>query len=169
MRVNILSQCPKKNNSANQRDRIRGFVMPKVSLRLEENYKVDLVARTHSLRADEPVDKGGDDTGPTPYELLLASIAACSAITMRLYAGRKGWDLQAAEIEVEHERVHADDCVECEKVEGQGYVDLIKKRIVLHGNLTPEQRARIAEIGGRCPVQKTIEKGAHFVEEVAAE
>lgn len=141
--------------------------MPKVTIELEENFKTDITARSHTLRADEPTDKGGDDTGPTPYELLLASIGACSAITMRLYAQRKGWPLEGVEIEIGHERVHADDCVECEKKEGRAYVDVIKKRFLLKGDLTREQKARIAEIGGRCPVQKTVENGAHFIEEVA--
>jgi putative redox protein len=143
--------------------------MPKVTVRMVDNFKTDITARTHNIKSDEPVDKGGDDTGPTPYELLLSSIAACSAITMRIYSRRKGWPLESVEIEVEHERVHADDCVECEKKEGHAYIDVIRKRFVLHGDLSPEQRARIAEIGGRCPVQKTVAHGVHFIEEVAVD
>jgi uncharacterized OsmC-like protein len=143
--------------------------MARVSVTLRENFKSDIKIRSHKLRADEPTDKGGDDTGPTPYEMLLASIGACAAITMRLYARRKGWPLEEVEVEVEYERVHADDCVECEKAEGKNHVDLMKMRYILHGDLTPEQRARIAEIGGRCPVHKTVEDGAHFLEEVAVD
>jgi uncharacterized OsmC-like protein len=109
----------------------------------------------HRLTADEPIDAGGADAGPNPYELLLSALGACTAMTVRLYAQRKGWPLEAVEVALHHERIHAEDCANCETREG--YLDNITKDIRFLGPLDAEQRLRLAEIAEMCPVQRTLQ------------
>ncbi len=110
---------------------------------------------THELAADEPETvNGGTDTGPSPYDLLLASLGSCTTMTLRMYADRKGWPLEGVSLTLEHRRVHAKDCDECES--GEGLVDAIDKELVLLGPLTGEQRQRLLEIADRCPVHRTL-------------
>ena len=85
---------------------------------------------------------------------LLAALGSCTTMTMRMYADRKGWPLDGVRIALSHGRVHAKDCGDCESTEGR--VDVIEKRVILEGDLTEEQRARILQIGGRCPVHRTL-------------
>ena len=108
----------------------------------------------HLLHADEPESVGGTDTGPTPYDLLLSALGTCTAMTLRMYADRKGWLLDGAKVELRHDRVHARDCAECETE--TGYVARISKRVTLLGNLDDTQRTRLLEIADRCPVQRTL-------------
>jgi putative redox protein len=117
--------------------------------------QVDIRAGNHSLRSDEPVEFGGSDTGPTPYDLLLASLASCKAITMRMYAQRKGWALQEVEISMSTRKVHAKDCEDCES-DPEARVDIIETEIRLTGDLDQEQRKRIFEISEKCPVHRTL-------------
>jgi uncharacterized OsmC-like protein len=113
-----------------------------------------ITMRQHQLVADEP-PPDGDDRGPTPYELLLAALGACTAMTLRLYAQRKGWPLEGVSVRLQHDRVHAQDCRDCETE--HGLLDRITKQLTLEGDLTPEQRQRLAEIAERCPVQRTLQ------------
>jgi uncharacterized OsmC-like protein len=113
-------------------------------------------AGEHQLTVDEPVSAGGSDMGPTPYELLLGALGACTAMTVRLYAQRHGWSLEDVEVSLSHSRVHAQDCTECETRDG--FLDHIEKRLTLRGDLTGEQRARLGEIAERCPVQRTLQR-----------
>lgn len=108
----------------------------------------------HSLRADEPRAAGGDDTGPSPYGLLLASLGACTAMTLQLYAARKGWPLERAQVRLRHAKVHAQDCEQCDTQEGR--VDRIDREISLTGALDEAQRARLLAIADRCPVHRTL-------------
>lgn len=121
--------------------------------------------REHRVLADEPPAAGGADAGPTPYELLLGALGACTAMTVRLYAERKGWPLESVEVALNHERIHAQDCAECETREG--FLDRISKRLVLHGPLSDEQQQRLAEIAERCPVQRTLEHEVHIQQQLA--
>lgn len=108
----------------------------------------------HRLRADEPREAGGDDLGPNPYELLLMSLGACTAITLRLFARRKQWPLERVVVRLRHGRIHAEDCADCEtKI---GLVDRIEREIELEGALDASQRARLMEIADKCPVHKTL-------------
>jgi len=117
----------------------------------------------HRLRADEPVAAGGTDTGPTPYQLVLAALGSCISMTVSLYAQRKGWPLDAVEVRLRHDKIHAADCRECETREGK--IDRITRAVTLIGALDDEQRARLLEIAGRCPVSRTLQSEIHIVDE----
>lgn len=116
-------------------------------------YANDVVAGHHRFPADEPPGIG-TDTGPGPYDLLLASLGACTSMTLRMYADRKGWPLEGTEVRLRHGRVHARDCEDCEST--TGLVDEIRRTIALAGPLDDEQRARLMEIADRCPVHRTL-------------
>jgi putative redox protein len=110
----------------------------------------------HALNADEPASAGGSDTGPSPYGYLLAALGSCTNMTIRMYARKKNWPLAAVDVRLTHDRIHAEDCESCETEEGR--VDRIVKRVTVHGDaLTEEQRARLVEIGDRCPVNRTLQ------------
>ena len=111
-------------------------------------------AGRHHLTADEPKDAGGADQGPNPYELLLAALGACTSMTLQIYAKRKGWPLEAVEVELEQERAHAEDCENCERSDVR--MDRIRKRLTLRGPLDETQRQRLVEIAERCPVNRTL-------------
>jgi putative redox protein len=114
----------------------------------------EIFAGPHRLRADEPRDAGGTDAGPDPYALLLSALGACTSMTLRMYADRKGWPLEQIGVRLRHSRIHAADCAECETKEGQ--IDRIERELVLRGALSPEQRQRLREIADRCPVHRTL-------------
>lgn len=114
----------------------------------------DITVRGHALSADEPVDVGGGDTGPDPYELLLASLGSCTAITVQMYARNKGWRIENVTVRLTHTKVHAKDCQECE--EETGYIDIIEKRVEVAGDLSDEQHDRLLQIADKCPVHRTL-------------
>lgn len=111
-------------------------------------------AHGHLLRADEPVDVGGTDTGPGPYDFLLAGLGACTAMTVRMYAERKKWPLQNAHVTLRHSKIHAEDCAACETKAGM--LDRIERVIRLDGPLDAEQKKRLMEIADKCPVHRTL-------------
>ena len=111
-------------------------------------------AHLHRLRADEPVEAGGTDTGPGPYDFLLAGLGACTAMTLRLYAARKKWPLENAHVTLRHDKIHAEDCAECETKAGM--LDRMERIIRLDGPLDAEQKARLMEIADKCPVHRTL-------------
>jgi len=115
---------------------------------------------THHLSADEPRDAGGQDVGPNPYELLLSALGACTAMTVRMYAQRKGWPLEAVEVALQHERMHAQDCADCETRDG--YLDHITKNISLRGALTADQCKRLIGVHEPCPFHTTLKHEVHL-------
>lgn len=118
-------------------------------------YTNDIRVGDHQWRADEPESLGGDDRGPSPYELLASSLGACTSITLRMYADRKGWALDKVSVDVRHEKIHAEDCAACETKEGR--IDRLRVDITLEGPLDDEQRARLLEIAHKCPVHRTLQ------------
>lgn len=121
-------------------------------------------AGRHQLPADEPEAVGGDDSGPTPYDLLLSALGTCTAMTLRMYAERKGLALGRISVALDHARVHASDCAECE--DRKGMVDRIERRIEVEGDIDPEMAAKLAEIADKCPVHRTLEAGPMVVTRV---
>jgi putative redox protein len=115
-----------------------------------------VIARSHHSIADEPVPLGGTDTGPTPYEYLLMALGSCTAMTLRMYADRKSWPLERAEVSVRQMRSHAADCERC-ATDAVG-IERIERRIELEGPLTDEQRKRLLAVAERCPVKQTMGK-----------
>jgi uncharacterized OsmC-like protein/alpha-beta hydrolase superfamily lysophospholipase len=111
-------------------------------------------ARNLTFTSDEPFEKGGTNVGPNPYELLLAGLGACTSMTLKLYAGRKEWPLDSVRVTLRHDRVHAQDCEDCDK--DTGMIDVIEKKVELEGNLSEEQRERLLQISARCPVHRTL-------------
>jgi len=111
-------------------------------------------AGRHVLVADEPVSAGGQDSGPNPYDLLLAALGACTSMTLRLYADQKSLPLERVSVQLKHSRIHAQDCEDCETKEGK--VDRIDRVLTLTGNLDAEQRRKLLEIADKCPVHRTL-------------
>jgi len=119
-----------------------------------ERFAQRVVAGEHDLVADEPASAGGSDRGPGPYEYLLAALGSCTAITLRMYAERKAFPLEGVEVRLEHNRIHARDCADCETEQGQ--LDEIRAEVLLLGDLEREQRDRLMAIAARCPVHRTL-------------
>jgi putative redox protein len=117
-------------------------------------YQTEITAGGHSLVNDEPVDAGGTDTGPTPYDLLTAGLGACTAITLRMVADRKAWPLEAVTVSLVHRKVDAAACGNCENRTGK--IDRIERVIDMTGPLESDQRQRLMEIADRCPVHRTL-------------
>ncbi len=139
--------------------------MATITLRNGDNLQQIITTREHTFIIDEPERAGGDDAGPDPYEVLLASLAGCTAITLVLYARRKEWPLDEIEVTLENSRIHSDDCLNWEG--DDTFIDEIKRHIVLRGDLSDEQRERLAYIATRCPVHKTLTTPTHIHDTVA--
>ncbi|AKQ70469.1 hypothetical protein A176_007381 [Myxococcus hansupus] len=120
----------------------------------EGRFAQDIRVGAHRLRSDEPMSVGGEDTGPTPFGLLTAALGACTAMTLRLYAARKGWPLEHVHVRLSHQKVHVKACEECEEKDGK--MDQLRRTVKLEGPLTEEQRARLVAIADRCPVHRTL-------------
>jgi uncharacterized OsmC-like protein len=114
----------------------------------------EIQAGGHRLHADEPMSAGGTDTGPSPYDLLLAALGACTSMTVAMYARRKAWPLEDETVRLRHSKIHANDCAECETKAGM--LDRIERDIHFVGSLSVEQRSRLLEIANKCPVHRTL-------------
>lgn len=121
---------------------------------VEDNFTTSIQTKNHAMIADEPVSIGGDDFGPSPYEYLNAGLVACTAITLKMYAQRKNWDLQEVFVYVTHSRKHSDDLGL--EVNSPKYLDHISKKLKFIGNLDSKQKQRLKEIASKCPVHKTL-------------
>jgi putative redox protein len=124
-------------------------------------FRTEIRAGAHGLEADEPTAVGGSDAGPSPYDLLLASLGACTGMTLRMYADRKQWPLESVIVHLSHARVHATDGQAAGT--GNARTDRIDREIELAGALDDEQRARLLEIAERCPVHRTLGHGATVI------
>ena len=121
---------------------------------LSGKFTQSVSAGRHRALADEPLEAGGDDLGPGPYDYLLAGLGACTSMTLQMYAARKGWPLEKVSVDLSHDRVHAQDCEDCEGREGK--IERLFRRIRVEGPLDGEQKQRLLEIAEKCPVHKTI-------------
>ena len=142
--------------------------MAAVSAQLDSGTRTTITARQFSWLADEPEQAGGTDQGPTPYEILLGALAACITTTLRLYSDYKGIPLEGVDVSLEFDRVHAEDCLECDNPNG-GMIDRIKTKITLRGTFTDAQRTRLAQVAERCPVHKTLVRGIQIFDSVSFE
>ncbi len=139
--------------------------MSRITAFLETGTKVSVRTDRHSWFADEPTAEGGTDEGPTPYELLLGSLAACTALTVRYYARFKGIDLRWIKAEYEFDRVHARDCEECENPDS-GMIERVTAYVTVGGVFDAGQQDRLQQIIGRCPVHKTLAHGVRIFDNV---
>ena len=119
-----------------------------------DGFAQEITAGAHHLRSDEPPAAGGTDSGPTPYDLLLAALGSCTSMTIAMYARRKRWPLERVEVSLRHSRAYAEDCATCETQEAK--LTVIDRNIALDGPLGEDQRARLLEIANRCPVHLTL-------------
>ena len=128
---------------------------------LNQKFLRGMYTNSHFLRADEPQKYGGSDLGPNPYDLLLMALGACTSMTMRMYANFKKLPLEDVTIRLLHERVHAEDCVDCDDK-----IERITRRISLAGDLSEDQRRKLLEIADKCPVHRTLESDPQIVTEL---
>ncbi|MEQ9423114.1 MAG: bifunctional alpha/beta hydrolase/OsmC family protein [Cyclobacteriaceae bacterium] len=120
----------------------------------KDGFYTEIAAGDHQLIADEPESVGGTELGPTPYDYLLTALGTCTSMTLRMYADRKEIELDEAVVHLAHDKVHKEDCDDCENKGSK--IDKIERKIELHGDLTDEQRKRMLEIADKCPVHKTL-------------
>jgi uncharacterized OsmC-like protein/fermentation-respiration switch protein FrsA (DUF1100 family) len=123
-------------------------------------FRTEILARGHSIIADEPAAVGGENLGPTPYDLLAAALGACTTMTLRMYADRKQWPLEEAVVRLQHSRIHAEDEEQFE--DGDARLDRLDREVTLVGPLDDQQRARLLEIADRCPVHRTLSAGVRI-------
>ena len=143
------------DRAATPGDADRGVVIVRATG--QGRFQQEITAGAHRFLADEPVDAGGTDSGPNPYDFLLAALGACTAMTLRLYAERKALRLDRVAVRLRHAKVHAADCEACESKVGK--VDRIERGIVLEGELDAQERARLLEIADKCPIHRTLTSG----------
>jgi uncharacterized OsmC-like protein len=127
----------------------------RVVARTGSGLRTEVTANGYALVADEPAAFGGTDAGPTPYDYLLAALGSCTAMTVRMYADRKGWPLESVRVRMKHGKIHARDCEECETESGR--IDRIELEMELEGPLDEEHRWRLREIAEKCPVHRTLD------------
>jgi putative redox protein len=130
----------------------------------KEGLKTDIYSENHLYHSDEPVADGGTDSAPTPTQMLMGALGSCIAITMRLYAQRKGWPLDGVEIELDFEKFRGADYPAYEG--DASFVHEIRKSIKLIGDLSIEQKVRILEIGSKCPVHRLLTNPVFYVDQI---
>lgn len=139
--------------------------MSPITIRTEKGYRTEIKIRNHTVIADELIQDGGTDTGPTPMEILLGTVGACVAVTTKAYAQRKDWPLEGVSVELEMERIRREDYP---AYTGDApFVHQIHENIQFEGPLTEEQRARLLTIAGKCPVHVTLANPVFFVQQLA--
>ena len=137
-----------------------------VTATLKDKYRTEIFMDKHQLTADEPPTAGGDDLGPNPYDLVMASLAACTAMTVRWYAERKQLDLTGCEVTLEYDRIHAKDCAECDQSDPLKRIEHIKRTVEISGRFSDEEREKLKSIPGKCPVSRTLKNGLVITDEV---
>lgn len=127
----------------------------KVMVRIgTDRFTTEVKVGKHSLLADEPTSVGGKDLGPTPYDLLMAAVGTCTAITLRMYADRKQWPVESIDVHLDHMKIHTTDCKDCDNASAR--IDHIEKSIEIKGDLDEKQINRLLQIADKCPVHRTL-------------
>ncbi len=139
------------NSVASKAPADQGVVLVRGSAK---GFAQEIVIGPHRLTADEPTALGGADSGPSPYELLLAALGACTSMTVAMYARRRQWPLEEVSVHLKHSKIHAEDCESCETKEGM--LDRVESEVELSGPLSTEQREKLLEIAKKCPVRRTL-------------
>lgn len=150
----VISGWAKRYISILKDDTLQSKHQVVASLDAEDGFTTQMKLGKHYLIADEPTSYGGNDFGPSPYELVSAGLSACTAMTIQMYAKRKGWDLKNVEVHTNYGKDHALDCEQCD--ESSAKIDTFKREIKLEGNLDEKQINRILQIADKCPVHKTL-------------
>jgi len=145
-----MSNAHEEAARTNQKGDIRNVVVRGSAA----GFAQEIVAGPHRFVSDEPLSAGGTDTGPSPYDLLLAALGSCTSMTVSMYARRKGWALEEVTVHLRHSKIHASDCATCET--GEGMLDRIERDIHFAGPLTQQQQSRLLEIANKCPVHRTL-------------
>lgn len=161
----VLSAWASRYIDAAETDSILAYPGPAGQVSVAETgagkFQAEVVSGRHRLVADEPTDYGGFDSGPSPYDFLSTALGACTTMTLRMYAERKKIPLERVAVHVRHEKVHAEDCAECEDREGR--VDRFERDLELFGELEEDVRRRLTEIADKCPVHRTLESSSVVV------
>jgi len=135
--------------------------MARITARLTIGMAVHLSNGRHEWQADEPIEAGGTDSGPNPYELLLGSLTACTCVTISWYCQFKNLPLESVSTTYDFSRIHADDCKDCD-IPDKGFIEKITSNVHIEGDFDEAQRKRLAQIAQRCPVHKTLTHGVEF-------
>ncbi|MBT8315790.1 MAG: alpha/beta fold hydrolase [Maribacter sp.] len=135
-----------------------------VSLDFDDGFTTEMKVGKHYMIADEPTSYGGNDFGPSPYDLVSAGLSACTAMTLQMYAKRKGWHINNVEVHSSYSKTHALDCEDCESSNTK--IDTFHRGIKINGDFDDKQRARLLQIANKCPVHKTLNSETQIITEL---
>ena len=161
---NVISNWAKRYVNAPKTEALSTKQQVIASLDSTDGFTTQMKLGNHYLTADEPKSYGGNDFGPSPYELVSAGLSACTAMTVQMYVNRKGWDLQNIEVHTSYGKIHAIDCGDCDSTSAK--IDTFNREIKLTGNLDNKQIERILQIADKCPVHKTLHNEIQVITKV---
>ena len=160
----VISGWAKRYLEIPQDKRISSEYQVVASLDASDGFSTSMKVGNHYMMADEPEEFGGNDFGPSPYELVSAGLSACTAMTIQMYVKRKGWDLQNVEVHTSYSKSHAEDCQDCESPRAK--IDTFHRELKLSGSIDEKQTQRIQEIADKCPVHKTLHSETQVITRV---
>jgi uncharacterized OsmC-like protein/alpha/beta superfamily hydrolase len=161
---NLIANWTKRYVDIPKTENLRTKHQVVASLNSDDGFSTQMKVGNHYMMADEPTSFGGNDYGPSPYELVSAGLSACTAMTIQMYAKRKNWNLENVEVHTSYDKIHADDCNECESTSAK--IDTFYREIKLTGNLDGKQLERILKIADKCPVHKTLHNTVNVVTKI---
>ena len=160
----VISNWAKRYIPISKAEKLTTSAQVIASLNAEDGFTTEMKVGNHYLVADEPTSFGGNDYGPSPYDLVSSGLSACTAMTIQMYVKRKGWDLQNVEVHTNYGKTHATDCEDCENTSAK--IDTFNREIKLTGNLDNKQIQRILQIADKCPVHKTLHNEVQVITKV---